>query len=148
MTFTITKLVGHRTMVAGTDRNGVDGQQVLDTSEWDSLSENKDFTKALEDYDAAVKAHFADITKAAERLEAARSKGDDDPLTYVVQQEAVEGAVGRPEIRRRLSHDSQVLRVLENGDHDRLVWVAGVLEIAEVVPQVSNPAVPGIATNG
>lgn len=134
MTFTITKLVGHRALVAGTDRNNVTNQTVVDTAQWESLSENKELKAAQEAFDAAVTAHFADITAAAERV-ASVAKGDADPLTYIVSQEAVEGVAGQPERRVQLSHDSQVLRAVESGQHDRLVWVGDSLEIAaEAVP--------------
>lgn len=145
MTFTTKKLVGHRTLVQGTDGAGVSGQQVLDSRQWDELNGHGEFDKAAKAFDAAVDEFFAPITKAAEAAEAAAQKPGDDPATYVVVNEGVAATAGEQRVVALLSHDSTVLRLLEEGKHDRLVWVNDSLEVtaeSTATPATTGPGNP------
>lgn len=131
MTFTITNLVGSRALVQGTDRFGVKGEVVLDASQWIELQAHTDFNKASADFDAAVEKFFEPLTKAQDKLADAMKAKLDDVETLVLE-EAVEGSPGREARVVRLTKDSQVLRLIEEGKaDDRLIWVNDTLEITE-----------------
>ena len=130
MTFTTTRLVGARVMVKGTDVFGTEGQTVVDSTQWDEVNANTEFDQATEAFEAAVQEFFAPITEAAEKLNSSM-KRPDDPASYVVLKEAVEGVQAEPAQLVRLSKDSVVLRLIEQGDTDRLVWVNDELEVTE-----------------
>lgn len=127
--FKRTNLVGERVLVSGTDVNGFLGSVVLDARQWNELNGHGEFDKAAAAFDQAVDEFFAPITKAAEAVEAAASKPGDDPVTYLVVNEGVAPTKGEERIVALLNHDSQVLRVLDEGQEDRLVWVNDSLEI-------------------
>ena len=123
--FNVTELAGHRALVTG-DANQ---QCILDTTERDELRfliENREvdemFNQDIEDF-------FDPLTRAAERhdrhheLLAQQFNQADDPAFSLVLKEAVEGVEGVEEERVVLSHDSVVLRLIDSGRTDRLVWV-------------------------
>lgn len=145
MTFTINKLTGHRVAVSGEDTYGNAGSTVLDSRQWDEINQVDVAKLAHEAFDAKVMEFFEPLTEAAEAHNAAVKKANEvDELTYITVQEHVEGQAGSPEIRRQLSHDSQVLRLLGSGDHRRLIWVGDNLEILEEVKTQAAPA-PAVA---
>ena len=125
--FTTTELTRNRFLVEGTDASGVINKVVLDGTQYKELAGNSAFDLATEEYDAAVAAFYAPLTDAAEKLEAAR-EANFDVFSEVVQ-EAVEPTAGQPEIRVVLTPDTVILRLIEKGDTDRLVWVGDQLEI-------------------
>lgn len=131
MTFTTQKLVGSRVLVKGADSSGTEGQTILDSTQWDEINSHTAFDKATEAFEAAVESFFAPLTEATEAINKALNKPN-DPLSYVVLHEAVEGTAPQAEQLIKLSHDSIVLRLIEQGDHDRLVWVGDELEVLEV----------------
>lgn len=131
MTFTTQRLVDSRMLVSGTDITGTAGKCTLDTTQWDEVKLNKEFSEATADFDAAVSTFFAPLDEAMEKLEAAGTKPEPDPTTFVVLQEEVVGQVAEPARLIKLNHDSIVLRLLEQGNTNRLVWVDDYLEILE-----------------
>ena len=133
-TFEKRNLANHRALVTGLDEAGVQHQTVLNTEEWDQLNKRTGFTAAIEEYDAKVAEFFKPLTEAADRLENAH-KIQTDPAFYVVEQEAVTPTEGRPELLHFLSHDSVVIRLIEEGREDRLVWVGDDIEILEDAPE-------------
>ena len=130
MTLTTTRLAGHRTLVQGSDILGVHGKQILDSAEWDEIAATKQHTELHDEFDAKVKEFFAPIMEAADALHEAH-KVQTDPAFYLVLDEGEEATPGRPEQVVALSHDSVVLRLLEQGAYNRLVWVNDSLEILE-----------------
>ena len=64
------------------------------------------------------------------------SSGLRDPSTFVVLREEVAGQPAQPGLLVKLNHDSVVLRLLEQGNHQRLVWVDNTLEVLESQPVV------------
>jgi hypothetical protein len=126
--FTTTRLVDGRALVAGQDRNGVSGQTVVDATEWDEINADQRYNTAVADFDAKVEAFFAPLVEAAEAANKALTI-DKDPVSYVVVQEAVEGTKAQDEILHHLSNDSIVLRLIEDGAFDRLVWVGDDLVV-------------------
>ena len=141
MTFTTTKLVGNRVRVSGMDHFAVEGVTVLDSSQWDEINGNTEFNQATEAFDAAVESFFAPLLEAAGELAKAGNRPTDS-LGYVVLQEGVEATPGRQEQLVKLTRDSMVLRLLESGDHSRLVWIDDSLEILEVAVTTSVTPAP------
>lgn len=137
MSFSLTRLVGSRVMVKGSDSFGTQGQCVLDSTQWDEVQSNTAYDQAIEAFDAAVADFFAPIIEAAEATAVAIERPQ-DPSSYVVLSEAVEGVEGKPAQLIHLTNDSIVLRLIESGDDDRLVWVDGGLEVLELAPVLSD----------
>lgn len=131
MSFTITKLAGDRALVKGRDAVGTYGQQILDAAEWTEVTALTKHNQAHEAFDEAVEAFFAPLTEAVDALKAT-AKPKQDPLFFVTLQEKSESVAGSDEILVHLSHDSAVLRLIEQDpDTERLLWVNDTLEILE-----------------
>lgn len=123
MTFTVQNMLGDQALVSGTDLRGNEGKTIVSTLQWDELRARKDFSSATEDFDRAVEEFFKPITEAAEKLEATVAGKAPDSAAYVVLSEAVEGVSGQPAQVVQLTTDSIILRLIEEGNTDRLVWV-------------------------
>ena len=76
----------------------------------------------------ARKEFFAPLVEAAEKAQKT-VEVPTDAIAYVTLEEATEGTPATPGQVVKLNHDSIVLRILESGDTDRLVWVDGGLEV-------------------
>jgi hypothetical protein len=139
MSFSTTRLVNHRVIVQGTDIFDVSGKTTLDSTQWDEIKADNSYSQALDAFDAAVEQFFAPLIEASESVAAAQPVAVPvDPMSYVVLSEAVEGVEAQPAQLVHLSADSIVLRLIEEGDTDRLVWVDGRLEVLELVPVLSD----------
>ena len=123
--FNVTELAGHRALVTG-DANQ---QCILDTTERDELRlliENREVDQM---FDEDIEDFFAPLTQAAElhdrrhELLAQQFNQADDPAFSLVLKAGVEGVEAVKEERVVLSHDSVVLRLIDSGQTDRLVWV-------------------------
>ncbi len=130
--FTTTNLTGERVLVRGTDQFGTEGQTVVFASQWNDVKARSSHMEAHESFEAAVEEFFAPIMEAADLLNSS-ALPKVDPISYVVLQEGTEAEQGRDEIAVKLTVDSIVLRLLEQGDYDRLVWVNDQLEVLEVM---------------
>lgn len=137
--FNITELANDNVLVEGTDVRGNDGQQVLQASQWFERKRRQEVAQAHDEFDASVEAFFAPIAEAAAALEEAH-KLQIDPLLYVVEQEAVEGRAPQAERLVQLDTASVILRAIEGGHTDRLIWVNG--ELTVTAKPVSAPAAP------
>ncbi|QDP44836.1 hypothetical protein SEA_ARAXXI_17 [Microbacterium phage Araxxi] len=126
--FTTTTLTQNRVLVDGTDRFGVTDRKVLDATEYNELFAADQHSAAHEAFDAAVREFYAPLTAAVEEFEAAHAAEEDDLFEIVVQEE-VAPTLGQPEIRRRLGRDTVILRLIDQGEEDRLIWIKGELEI-------------------
>lgn len=133
--FTITRLVNSRAIVAGTDEFGVTGQTVIDTTQWDEIVAQDDHMQAHDEFDARVLEFFAPLTEAAELLNA--EPGTVDDVATIVLQEGSEGVAPTERIEIRLDRGSVILRLVENNETDRLVWVDGDLEILAAPKQAT-----------
>jgi hypothetical protein len=130
MTFTTTALTGNRAMVRGTDKFGVSGQTVLDTTQWNEVIRIDTHKRAEESFDDKVRSFFAPLTEATDAFnEEVTSIQVDDPITYLVIDEGEEGVPAKRERRISLNRESQILRLLELNGDERLVWVGDDLEI-------------------
>jgi hypothetical protein len=130
MTFNTRNLTGERVLVSGTDIDGTTNKTVLDASQWIALNERDDVSQAQADFEAAVEAFFKPLTDAAD----AAAKAIDTPkdgIGYVVIEEGEEATPGKPRQVVTLTHDSIVLRLIEQGNTDRLLWVGDKLEVIE-----------------
>jgi hypothetical protein len=146
--FTTTALVNERVLVQGTDFLGVEGKTVLDSSQWTQVNQHKQFDQATDEFDAAVAAFFQPITDAAEKVKTATTR-DEDPSSFVVLSEEVEGVQAKPAHRVSLTKDSIILRLLEeNPQTDRLAWVGDDLEILAAAQAPSATAQPSAAQVG
>lgn len=143
--FTTTELANDRVLVEGTDVRGREGQQVLDASTWFERKRRTEVSAAHDAFDAKVAEFFAPIEEAAAQLEAAH-RIEIDPLLYVVEQEEVEGRAPQAERLVQLDNASAILRAIETGNTDRLIWVNGELTIT--AKPVSQPAAPVVEDEG
>lgn len=134
--FTMRNLTDERVMVKGRDIDGTEGETVLSAAQWNELKARADLKTAGEEFDAAVEAFYAPLLKAAEKANKAIERPVDS-LTHVVLDEGQEAVPGRAPQVVHLTRDSMVLRLLEDGNTDRLIWVDGELEILEVLPGTS-----------
>jgi hypothetical protein len=140
-------LVGERVLVSGTDVTGESGKTIVDATQWNELALRKDVSKATADFDAAVEAFYAPLTDAADAAEQAfKGNKPDDASAYVVIQEEVPATPGQVGHTVRLTRDSVILRLIEEGNTDRLVWVDDQLEVLEVLPNTSTSA--AVVTSG
>jgi hypothetical protein len=136
VSFTTQRLTGGRALIAGTDVNGVTGNTVVSTEQWDEIAAVQAFKAAEATFDAAVAEINAPLTAALEAFESTKASIGhvDDAVSYVDLEPEVEGVPAQPGNRVKLNRDSIVLRLVEKGDTSRLVWVNDELEILAASP--------------
>jgi hypothetical protein len=144
--FTITRLVGDRAVVAGTDTFGSEGKCIVSTTQWDEVNANTAYKQAEADFTSAVEEFFAPITAAHEAMHR-KVERPEDSASYIVLDEGTEGTPAKPRHLIKLSRDSVILRLVEQGDTSRLVWVDDELEILEVLP-VSHGGTATVGSTG
>lgn len=127
-TFNTTELAGDRILVHGNDLNGTAHQVILDAAEYNALRREQALKQAAGTFDAKVEEFFAPLTEAAEEVEAAK-KFTPDPAFYIVEQEHEVGAPHQHEVLRSLTKDTAVLRLIEQGNTARLLWVGDTIEV-------------------
>ena len=123
MSFTMQTMLGSTAVVSGTDINGNSGSTTVSTAQWDELNGRTNFSKAQADFDAEVEKFFEPLTKAAEKAQQALAGKTQDPVEFVVLSEATDGVKAQPAQIVALSKDSIIIRLIEEGTTDRLVWV-------------------------
>ena len=125
MEFTIVYLAGERAPVQAEDH-----RVVLDAKEHLSLKRHLEEKGLIEAYDQTVKDFFEPIVEAAEKVNKLQAKeADFDPDFHVVFTEAVEGVEPVQREAYKLTKDTVILRLIEDGRTDRLIWVGDDLEI-------------------
>jgi hypothetical protein len=133
MTFTVQTMLGDQALVSGSDIHGNEGKTIVSTRQWDELKAKSNFSAAAADFDAAVEAFFAPLVEASDKVKNAVAGKPRDPAEYVVLTAEVEGVDAKPADIVALSQDSIILRLIEEGNTDRLVWVTdsrlGVLSV-------------------
>ena len=142
--FNVTELAGHRALVTGEGAQ----QCILDTTERDELFAKIDHMGIDVAFDAEVERFFAPLVDAVQEYDERHRKVADrfnllnDPAFSVVLKPAVEAVAGEPEQRVVLSHDSVVLRLIDEGQTDRLVWVGNdrieIIARATPLPEVDD----------
>lgn len=124
MTFQVQTMLGNEALITGTDVLGNEGRTTVSTAQWNELTARADFSKAEDDFNAAVEAFFKPITKAAKKAQKKMAAAEaQDPIAYVTISEGVEGVEAQPAQIVELTRDSIILRLIEEGQTDRLVWV-------------------------
>jgi len=122
MSFQTIELANDQVLVKGTDVLGVTGQTVLDGSFWAAHKRESARESAKAEYDKAIEQFYAPLVAAAEAAKRA-VEVDVDPLLHLVVDEGSEGSPARARRVIVLDDDSVILRALEQGATDRLVWV-------------------------
>ena len=126
--FNVTRLAGQRALVQDASDTH---RAILYTAEWDEVKHRLAHDDAEKDFGAAVEEFFKPleeaINQAEEKLAATLPKTD--PAFTVEIAPEVEGVEGTQAVTFALSQDSAVLRILESGDHSRLIWVGNTIEI-------------------
>lgn len=139
--FTTTALTGNQVLVEGTDIRNHDGQQVVDATQWNNIKSHDTFQTALDAVDDAIAALIAPITEAAKAANKALEAPAMDPLLYVTETEEVEGVEAQRGITTKLNEDSVILRAIEEGFGDRLIWINGSLVLTAATGTTEAPAV-------
>ena len=128
--FEVTYLAGQRALVKGKGGNTT----ILSTEEWDLVKHKLAHRYAYATFDAAVSEFFAPLVEAAEIaneiIDASIPQPDPD---FVIVLE--EGELPTPEKISSvlvLGRDAAILRMIEEGNTDRLIWVNGELEIVAI----------------
>lgn len=140
--FITTRLSGGRALIEGTDFKGVTNSVVVDTAQWDEVTGHTAFSQATADFDAAVEKFFAPLEAAADKLKSALERPT-DATSYVVLQEGQDAQPAVAQHIVKLNRDSILLRIVEQGDFDRLMWVKDQLEVLEV----PAPATTGVSVS-
>ena len=130
MSFTIQNLQGNRVLVSGTDVAGTIGKTIVDGSQWQDLAARKAFTEAEAEFDATVSEFYSVINAATDKLNAAKDAKIVDALDFIVLAEGVERVKGVEAEIVHLTHDSKILRLIEeDANAPRLLWIGDSLEI-------------------
>ena len=117
-TFTYTNLAGDRALVT----DGGKRSTVLYVADWNEAMQKLALNHATEVFNAEVEEFYSVLTEAAERVNAVQAKAI-DPNQFVVIDEGVEGEQHVCAEVIDLSYDSQIARLINEGNTDRLVWV-------------------------
>ena len=117
-TFTYTNLAGDRALVT----DGGKRSTVLNVADWNEAQRQLALVDATEEFNAEVAEFYFTLTEAAERVNAVQAKAI-DPNQFVVINEGVEGEQHVCAEVIDLSYDSQIARLINEGQTDRLVWV-------------------------
>ena len=117
-TFTYVNLAGDRALVTDGNKRST----VLDVSDWNEAQRRLTLAAATEEFNAEVEEFYSVLTAAAEKVNTVQTKAI-DPNQFVVIDEGVEGEKHVCAEVIDLSYDSQIARLISEGNTDRLVWV-------------------------
>ena len=138
--FTTTALANEFFLVEGTDVRGKHGECIVDGGEWLEIKRALGTDTAKEQLDAAIEEFFKPLVEAADAFAAAKAPVV-DALSVIVLNEGTTGEPAREREVVHLSRDSQILRAIEEGATDRLLWVDGMLVITTAPVEVPAPEV-------
>ena len=122
--FTLKYLTGNRVYVYGTNDAGIQHEVVLDGTVLREIQQHHLEHKAGDTYDRTVEEFFAPLTYAAEMLQLVQQPLEEDPAFVYVVEKGIKPVEGVEPEAYKLDHDGAVLRLLEAGDIDRLIWVS------------------------
>ena len=131
-TFNLQYLANNRALVSGVDDAGASHQLILSTVQYLALDMKEMTDEATKDYNEMVAEFYAPITEAAKLLEDFQKDAAAnliDPDLYLVVQEEVEGVEAKQQQLLRLDHGTVIIRLIEQGDTDRLIWVGDSIEL-------------------
>ena len=126
--FSTINLVDNKVLVSGTDATGETGQVILDGTQWAELTAKVKHEQAHDDFDTAVEEFFAPLLQAADKLEAT-AVINEDPISFIDFGQDIDPTPAQRSTRVHLTRDSIILRLIENRDFERLIWVGEKLEI-------------------
>ena len=138
--FTTTALANENFLVEGTDVRGRYGECVIHGGEWLEIKRALGTDTAKEQLNAAIEEFFKPLVEAADAFAAAKAPVV-DALSVVVLNEGTTGEPAREREVVHLSRDSQILRAIEEGAADRLLWVGDELVITAAPVEVPAPEV-------
>lgn len=131
--FKTIRLANHRVLVDGTDAFGNSGRAVLDSTQWDGIKAELTKSTVEDQFNAAVEEFYAPLLEKIDAIVADAQKSVVDDAYVLTVGETVDAVEAVEPTVYRLSQDSAILRLIEEGRTDRLVWVNDSLEIiAEV----------------
>ena len=121
MSFNLTMLAGNQALITG-DKSKQ--RCVLDATQWIQIKQHQARIEAEEVFDATVEEFYKPLTEAAGEYESRLGQimKADPAFEYVLQP----GAEGTEKTSREvyyLDNASAILRMIESGDTDRLIWV-------------------------
>ena len=126
--FTATALANENFLVEGTDVRRKYGECIVDGGEWLEIKRALGTDTAKEQLDAAIEEFFKPLVEAADAFAAAKAPVV-DALSVVVLNEGTAGEPAREREVVVLGQSSQILRAIEEGATDRLLWVGDELVI-------------------
>ena len=135
--FTTIKLANHRVLVKGTDSFGVIGQTVLNSTQWEGILETLNHNTAEDQFNKAVEEFYAPLIEKIDAIQAAEQRSIVDDAYVFSVGETVEAVDAVAPTTYRLTQDSAILRLLADGEFDRLIWVGDKLEITAAVEDES-----------
>ena len=133
--FTTTALANEFFLVEGTDVRGKYGECVIHGGEWLAIKRALGTDTAKEQLDAAIEEFFKPLVEAADAFAAAKAPTMDALSTIVLS----EGTTGEPARERKvlfLGQSSQILRAIEEGATNRMLWVGDELVITAAPVEV------------
>ena len=119
MTLSSTPLLSGGYLVKGTDSAGNKGSTILTSERWDMVKHLRAHAVAEEVFDAAVEEFFAPLTAAVDEASALLAKPTNQ-WGSVTLGEQVEGHEAQV---IELDEDGIILRILEEGNQNLLLWV-------------------------
>ena len=142
--FKTTRLANHRVLVKGTDQFGTTNQTVLDSTQWDGIKAELTKSTVEDQFNAAVEEFYAPLLEKIDAIVADARKSVVDDAYVLTVGETVNAVEAVAPTVYRLNQDSAILRLLEEGRTDRLVWVNDKLEI--IAEQDETPADAEVST--
>ena len=138
--FTTILLANESFLVGGTDVRSRYGECVVHGGEWLAIKRALGTDTAKAQLDAAIEEFFKPLVEAADAFAAAKAPVV-DALSVIVLNEGTTGEPAREREVVHLSRDAQILRAIEEGATDRLLWVDGSLVITAAPAEVPVPDV-------
>lgn len=125
MSFTVTYLAGDRALVQEDTH-----QIILDAEEYLAMKLRQEKTGLIAQYDQSVADFFKPLTDVADKIKSVEEQENRiDPDFHFI---LAEGTEGEEPVRRevyRLEKDTVILRLIEEGRTERLIWIGDQLEI-------------------
>lgn len=125
MSFTVTYLADDRALVQEDTH-----QIILDAEEYLAMKLRQEKTGLIAQYDQSVADFFKPLTDVADKIKSVEEQENRiDPDFHFV---LAEGTEGEEPVRRevyRLEKDTVILRLIEEGRTERLIWIGDQLEI-------------------
>lgn len=132
-TFNKQQLANERALITGKDDAGENHKVIVSTLDYNQRNQRNKVELAQEAFDSAVEEFYAPILEAAEAANQSVVPTR-DPAFFDVISEGSEGVPAQREHVERLPQDTVVLRLIEAGRTDRLIWVGDTIEVLEYVP--------------